>query len=238
MIRTQGDIIDEFVVRGQINTASGFYTDAIIRDWGTQAVRYASGLHKWPFTEGRQSTTFASLITSEDGYLRGEYPEGWKPDSIRLLTIEGKRVDKKDFYQFRDFLEDNSSSTERIYSDFYRNYYINPQIDLSGTVTVWGQYTPVVDMTDTTATTPFSDHEEEGNDAIIEIMLSYAKTREKKSQDSLTHLQKAQQILEEIWKRILDEQYQYQTTKNDGMFERFDVLEGGFSDEIFKRDQF
>uniref|UniRef100_A0A6M3LB84 Uncharacterized protein n=1 Tax=viral metagenome TaxID=1070528 RepID=A0A6M3LB84_9ZZZZ len=225
----QSDIITEFLVRNSVNTSVGFYTDTILNNWSNQAHKWAAGYKKWPFTEGRASTTFASLVAHrEDGYLVGEYPEGWKSDSIRMMRIGGYKVGKREFYKFTQFLEDYPSDSSRIFSDYMRVYYVNPNIDVSGTVTLWGQYTPLpLDWTVAAEPTVFAG-EEEGNEAIVEMMMSYALKREKKLTESLAHAKEAQRILDEIWERIKAEQYNYQVPPDDGMFERFDVLEGGF----------
>jgi hypothetical protein len=238
MLNTKGDIINEFYVRTRGDSSISYYTEDMANDWFIQGLRWAAAYRKWPMTEGRISTTFASLSTDEDGILVGEYPEGWKSDSIRILRIGGKRLDKKNYQQFLQFLEDNPDSEDRIYSDFGRRYYINPSIDLSGTVTAWGQYTPYVDVTDTTAKTPFSDSEEEGNMAIVEAMIGFAYASERKADLARTHFETAKGLLDGMWENIKDEQYGYQTTDNDGMFKRIDVLGGALRDDLFKRDQF
>jgi len=234
-----GDLISEFLVRNQSSTTAGFYTDSNLTEWADQAHKWAAGYKKWPFTEGRVSTTYASLSTNEDGLLVGAYPEGWKPDSIRKLRIDGKNVEKKEFNKFLDFIEENPGDDERIFSDYGLQYFINPQIDLTGTVTVWGQYTPgTFDATDPTTNTVFAAVEEL-NEAIVEKMMSYAKKREKDKAGMQLHNQEANRILDEAWQRILDEQHAYQIPDGDpGMWERFDVLDGNaYSDQI-KRDQF
>ncbi len=238
-MRTLANIKNDFLVQNQSSTSVAFYTDTILNDWADKAHKYSAGYKKWAMTEGRVSTTFASLYTNEDGYLTGDYFEGWKPDSIRLLTIGAKEVAKKNFYSFRRFLEDNTSSTERIYSDFGRQYFVNPTIDLSGTVTAWGQFTPAtLDGTVADALTIFSDVADEGNEALVELMQSYAKKREKKVNESIAHLKEANRILDELWIRLQDEQFEYQQTRDDGMFKRMDLLKGALRDDIFKRDQF
>jgi len=233
---TQSDIVTEFMVRNSANTSVGFYTDTVLSSWSDQAHKWAAGYKKWPFTEGRVSTTFASLVAGEDGYLIGDYPEGWKTDSIRMMRIGGFEVGKREFYKFTKFLEDHSTNTGRIFSDYMRVYYVNPNINVSGTVTLWGQYTPpTIDLTVANEVTVFTG-EEEGNEAIVEMMMSYARKREKKLAESLAHVKEAQRILDEIWERIKAEQYNYQVPPDDGIFERFDVLEGGFGE--FNRNQF
>jgi hypothetical protein len=238
-MKTLGDLRTEFFVRSQSSSTLAFYTDEITGDWADQAHKWAAGYKKWPFTEGRVSTTFASLSTSEDGYLVGEYPEGWKSDSLRLLTVGGKRFNKKNFYKFQSFIEDNPSADDKLFTDFGRRFYINPNASgLSGTVVVWGQYTPAtIDNTDPSVTTVFSG-EEDGNDAIVEKMIALAKTREKKLNEAIAHEKKASLILDELWKKIQDEQFGYQDTDNEGMFKRIDIVGGGFRDDTYNRDQF
>jgi hypothetical protein len=233
------DIKNEILVRLGASTTVAYYTDAIIHDWTTQSYRWVCGYKKWPQTEARISTTFASLITNEDGYLRGEYPEGWRADSIRLLTIGGKRVQKTNFYKFQEFLENNGSSDERIYTDQGRVYFVNPNIDLSGTITAWGQYTPLLDPDgNPTDTTVFSENGEEANEAIVLRALAIAHEREKKLQESTLYLNQAKELLEGLWQKIQAEQFAYQTADDEGIFKRLDVLGGATRDDLFKRDQF
>lgn len=232
MLNTIGDLKDEFLVRTQGNTSVAFVTDTFINDWINQAHRFAASYHKWPFTEGRTSTTYSA--TEEWNF------EGYKADSFRLMQIGGKRLQKLNFEDYQIFRQEEPDSDERVYSDFGRLVFINPKVDASGTLTAWGQYLPAaLDVTDTGALTLFSGSEEEGNEAMIQLMISYAKTREKKTTDAEYHYKKAIEILEGIWKRHLDEQAMYQTHPDrGGIFKRFDVLKGNTADELFKRNQF
>lgn len=234
------------------NSSSAFYTDPILTTWASNAQGWAASQYKWPFTEGRISTTVASLSTNEDGYTVLTYPEGIKPNSIRLLTVGGKRFSKKNFYSFQSFIEDNPASNEKIYTDFGRVVLINPRADLSGTVTAWAQVNIANLATDTgttvnnvngpyqdpTALTIFSDFANEANEAIIEKMMEYAFMREKKPELAKPHEDKAKVILAGVIKRIEDEAFAYQETTNDGMFERFDVVNGGFTEDLRNTNQF
>ncbi len=246
-LRTVGDIITEVLVRNNRTTTNGFISDTMLQGWVKKAHMFVTSYRKWPLTEGRNSTTFASFVTNEDGYLEGSYPEGWKSDSIRSLTIGGKAVTKTNFYKFQKFIQDNPNDTTRMFTDRARKIYVNPRIDLSGTVTAWGQYSPILDVTDMTATTVFSDADEEANEAILHVASSYLFERESPSvsvnrgkavSPSGAKLQKAVDLLELVWKRVGDEQYGYNAVQDDGMFKRFDVLNGGFKEDLFRRDQF
>jgi len=237
MPNTLGEIKDEILVELGTSTTVGYYTDTMLNNWIDRAHIWAAGYKKWPYTEGRVSTTSASLVTDEDGNKRGEYPEGWKSDSIRQMKIGGKHIQKLNYLDFYKELEDypnNTGERTRLYTDFNRNYFIHPNIDVSGTIAVWGQYTPAnLDSTNPDSQTVFSSTEE-GNEAIVEKVLSYAMIKEKKKEDAMSHHSAAQSILSELCKDIKAEGYGYQTKRR--MFKTFDVL--GEGNSSIKEDQF
>lgn len=234
-----GDIITEVLVRNNRTTTDSFITDSTIQGWVKDAHTWAASFKKWPMTEGKNSTTSASLVTSEEGYTTLSYPEGFKADSIRLLTVGGKRFKKKNFYKFQSFVEDNPNDTSKIYTDYGRQLLINPRAsDFSGTVVVWGQYTPILDVTDLTAKTIFSDYDEQGNEAIVRKTTEYLKEREHLKEESQVAGKEASEILSSVKGLIDEEQFNYHTTDDDGMFKRLDVINGGFAEDSFKRDQF
>ena len=235
-MRIKGDIITDILVQLGVSTTVGFYTDQILDDWIDKAHKWATGYHKWPFTEGRVKTTY--VVDNVDIEVGFNYPEGWKPDSIRMLQVGGKRFKKKNFYKYMEFREDYSSDTEKIFSDHGNLYFINPRADVSGTTTLWGQYGPAtLGESDNSVTTLFSDVAEEGNEAIVEEVLGYAKKKEKKLQEALAHHKRAVEILEEIWTRVKDEQYGYGDVNSEGLFKRVDILQGDFHSDLIRRDQ-
>lgn len=224
------------LVRNNRNTTDGFITDAMLDDWIREAHQWATAYKKWPLTEGRASTTYASLVTDEDGELRGEYFEGWKTDSIRWLWIGRKRLTKTAFQQYKRMREETPGSTDKVFTDYGRLYYVNPNADVSGTITAWGQYTPTLDTTDKAATTVFSNNEESGNEAIVEKMTGYLKRREHLPQEAVQHEQIAALKLDMVWQKFEDEQYGYHSG-DTGMWEYVDVLSGGMKDDLVKRDR-
>lgn len=237
-LNTNGDIITEFLVRNNRTTTDGFISDSTVQGWLKDAHTWAAGYKKWPFTEGKYSTTSASTTTSPEGYTTLSYPENWKSDAIRLLLVGGKRFYKKNFYKFQSFIEDNPADTSKIYSDYGRQILINPMAsDFSGTIVLWGQFQPILDVTDFTAATVFSNADEEGNEALVYKMSAYLKYREHQVYEAQVDEQTAGAKLEEVASRIGEEQFNYQDTLNEGWMKRFDVLRGGFKEDIFRRDQ-
>ena len=231
MIENIGDFIDEVLVELSASTTSGYYSDTILKDWVKQSYAFATGYKKWPMTEGRLQTTYAS---TEEWNL-----EGYKADSFKIMTIGGKRIKKLNFEDYLLFREESSSGDDRVFSDFGGLVYINPNADVSGTLVAYGQYNPLLDVTDLSATTIFTNFDLEGNRAMLHEMLSYAYWREREFNMADVHHKKAIEILDNVWNRISKEQYKYQTHPDrGGMFDRFDVLGGGYNKDEFKRNQF
>jgi len=232
MINTFTELKNDVIVKLGITTTTAFWTDAILDDFIDEAYTWTTGYKKWPFTEKRD----ISANTSDETEIH-TYPSDFKTDSIRILTVNDKIVRKVDFQQYLRFREQQSSNTKRIYSDFNRTYYINPNMDISGTIHSYGQYFPALDPTDETSTTVFSGAEEDGNEAISEKALEYARIREQKFNEAKTHRENAKRILDDVWDRIADEQYAYQP-EGEGMWRHVDVVSGAYRTDLFRRDQF
>jgi hypothetical protein len=231
MLSTFADIQTDVVRKLGISTTNAYYTDAILNAWIQQAHRWATSYKKWPFTEGRVSTTY----TGSEEYQF----EGYKADTIRIITIGGQRYQKINWDDYLIMKETQPNASDRVFSDYGRLVVVNSGAGGSGTLTAYGQYTPAdIDVTDHTAPTVFSYGDEEGNEAIVEKVMEFAKARQLKPDDAIVHLQKAAAILEALWNKCQDEQYAYQTARQrGGMFERFDVVDPGFDDTL-NRNQF
>lgn len=219
-----------------MSTTDSFITDTTLKGWLFDAHVWATSYKKWPFTEGRIGTTFASGggPGSDEWFF-----EGIKSDSIRFITIGGKKLRKLNFQDYQIFREAEATGTDRVFSDFGRTLYVNPYADVSGTMYVYGQYQPYIDVTDETGGTVFTGYDEEGNEAIVEKMQNYLKRRQRLVNEAELHDKRAAAKLEEIWARVQDEAYAYETHPDrGGMFKPFDVLEGGLQSEVIKRNQF
>jgi len=235
-LNTVSDIINEVLVRNNRSTTDSFITDNILEDWIRTANNYSVAQFKWPLSEVRDKTTTFSGVEEID---YSSFGINFKADSIRILRIEGKRVEKRAFETYLQFREDRPDDNARVFSDFGRVLFVNPNIDLSGTIAAFGQHMSTIDPTVATDTTIFSDFDEEGNEAIVEKMSSYLKRREHLPDEAELHDQRTDAMLEKVWNKIQNEQFNYKQDRNsEGMFRRFDIPNGGFRDEIFNRDQF
>lgn len=228
-MRTRDDVIREVLVRNRLTTTDGFVTDTILRNWWNDSNKWAAAAKPWPFTEGRVSTTYA---TTEEWNF-----EGYKADSFRFIQIGGSRLQKINFEDYQIFREEQSADNDRVYSDYGGLVYINPNTGLSGTLTAYGQYTPVFDLTDENGLSIFSNYNEEANEVLVEKMTAYLKRRQDDLNGAEVYDGRANAKLNEVWDGINKEQFAYHT-KDRGMFERIDVLNGGLYDDLVNTDQF
>mgnify|MGYP001617717777 CR=1 FL=1 len=229
MITNFSDLKTQIIVRTGISTSTAYFTDAIVNNWVKIAVRWAEGYRKWPMAEYMDKSGVFTSGTEENSYPN----TGFKTDSIKMLKVGDDRFEKVNFKDYLAFREDYSSSEKKIFSDYRRTIYINPNC-ASGTIYAYGILMPTaIDVTDDSATsttgiTIFSTSEEEGNEAIVEMAMSYLKERERKLTETEYHRVKAKEILDELWKRIAGEQHAYLPKEGEGMFKRVDILEGEY----------
>jgi hypothetical protein len=230
-LRTENDIITEVLARNNRSTTDGFLSDATLQGWFANAHIYGASYKKWPMTEGRIQTTWAS---TEEWTI-----EGYKANSIRIITVGGYALTKLNFEDYLKYREIEPNGADRVFTDHGEILFINPNLDVSGTMVAWGQYQPIRDVTDLTVTTIFSDWDDEGNEAIVEKMSAYLKRKEHEQNEAELHDKRADALLDKVWARVLAEQYKYKTHPDSGgMFGRLDVLGGQqYGDEI-SRDQF
>lgn len=236
MLSTVSDIITEVLVRNNRTTTDSFITDTMLEDWMRSAHDYCSTQYKWPFSEVRDETTSWAGAEEVD---YSSFNVNFKADSIRILLIGGEKLKKISFEDYLLLREDRPSANNRVFSDFGRVLRINPYADVSGTISAFGQHTPDLDPTDDSATTIFSPYDKEGNEALVEKMTSYIKRREHMPDEAELHDERADIKLEKLWNKVQAEQYNYKAgPSSEGMWKRFDVVEGGYTDELFKRNQF
>lgn len=236
MLQSVSDITTEVLVRNNRTTTDSFITDTMLQDWLRMANNYCTTRYKWPFSEVRDQS-YAWTGAEEIDY--SSFTVDYKADSIRIMLVGGARVEKMNFEDYLLMREERPGCTDRVFSDYGRMIHINPYADVSGTMAVFGQYTPKVDATDLAALTAFSPYDEEGNEAIVEKMTGYLKRREHLPDEAELHDQRADIKLQQLWEKVQSEQYKYKTGKDsDGMWKFFDVVEGGYRNDLYNTDQF
>lgn len=225
----------EVFTRGAIDSTSSFITERMVRSWLGDAYIWASSYHKWPFTEYMDKS--GAFTSGTESYV---YPNtSLKTDSIRLMKVGSYLFGKKNFSDYLQYREDYSNGTDKIFSDFGRTLYINPNC-ASGTIYAYGQLTPISFLSwmttygsEASASTVFNNYDPEGDDAVIEKTLSWVYKRKGDLKKAADYSERAKLLLEEIWQRCKDEQAMYQT-KDRSLFEDFDIFEGNDGDNILQ----
>ena len=204
------------------------FTETELVRWLTIAKDEAVARHPWPFTEGKESIT---TVASAETY---DYPTNMKSDSIRYLTVNGKRYKKLLFEDYMTYREDYTSGTEKFFTDRNRILYINYlATDFGNSIVCYGQVEVSGSITSASTSSVFSMAEPEADEAIIKLAYSRAFSSEKMKQPQKSRQERIEafEILDGIWQRIQERQYSYQT-KDRPMFERFDVVNGDFYDDL------
>jgi hypothetical protein len=202
-------------LRNRLSIATGntFWTDTMLGSWINQANKWACNYKRWPFTEK------AKYTTSRADALYYDYPPEFKSDSISRLEIEQddgtmEGYKKVTYLAFMKYIRDEPDGTDKIFSDFRRQYFINPVVKVNGKeICIWGQEKPTK-LVNSSDETPFAEGEEAGEEAIIKKALSIALRKGKTAslvQQSQIEGGEAKEILEQIWARISEEQASYQT---------------------------
>jgi len=201
-----------------IETGDAFYSDAYVQRIVNRAVRWYAALHQW------QQTQYAYYRDSVAGQEYYNYPEKFRTDTIWKLRLNGVDYDRTAFSEYLKYQEDSSgSTTDKIFSDFRRQFFINPAPSSVVEIAVWGHLVPDA-MSDDADTHPFAG-EQDPEEAIVKYALGIAL---KKGRGSLYDKGVAEQagaksIADAIWKTQKKEQAKYQT-KDAQMFEYVDIL--------------
>lgn len=219
-------MVTQLLVRLNRDTTSAF-TDTNVNDFLSQAHRWSANFKKWPFPEGRTSTTWASS-TEEWNF------EGYQAESFRYLEVGGNRFTKLNFEDYKIYREDKSTGQDKVYSNFGGLVFVNPNAIVSGTLTAYGKYMPAnFDITDQTGETVFTEGNDEGNQAILEESQSYYYQRANDENKAQYHHNLAVEHLEKLWDKVKAEKALNQTHEvRGGMFKRIDVVEGGMRGDI------
>lgn len=195
--------------RLSISAGNPFWTDDMIKQWLNIANVWACAFRPWAFTEG------AKKIPSVAGKRYYDYPISFRSDSLTRLSVADSSgnetwYQKVRYDDFMNYLQNNPDGTDKIFTDYRREYFINPVVDTDGLdISVWGQQVPDTLVNDDDIT-PFTEGAPEGEEAIIKKALAIAL---KKS--NLTKAEEEEKeailILQDLWSRISKNQASYHT---------------------------
>jgi len=194
-----------------------------IKNWLNLAIQRAWDYARWIFSE---KAVYTQTTTAE--YY--DYPNEFISDSIHILKVGDENGDMKTykkitFEDYQKYREEEPDGTDKVFSDFHRFYFINPNT-FSGAgkkIEIWGKKR-AKKLTGDTDLLPFSpdidDEENSGNEAIVRLAYSIALATDKKKDPARAAREETTtyQMLEIIAKREREEQPRYQT-KDRSLFD-------------------
>lgn len=178
---------------------NGLFTDADLTSWIQLGVIDAWDYRPWPFT---QKTKTGTTINT-DYY---DHPSDLMNGSIYLLKVGGKEYKKVLMEDYLKYLEDYSTSSERVWAENETYIYINKNAYTVGdTFDMYGKKVAptLVNPTDLMPFSPISDNNENmGNHAVVLMAQSWALESEKKQnpEGAAAVRKEALGILKSLWK--------------------------------------
>lgn len=207
-------------IRDDLSIATGdnFYSDAYVQRIANRAVKWFAALHPWQQT---QYAYYRNSVASQEYY---NYPEKFRTDTIWKLKFNGEDYDRLTFSEYLKYQEDHGgSASDKCFTDFRRQFFINPVPTVEAEITVWGHLIPD-DMSADADTHPFAG-EQDPEEAIVKyaIGLALKKGRGTLYDKGVAEINAAKSIADAIWNIQQKEQAKYQT-KEAQMFEFIDIL--------------
>lgn len=210
------NIKDDFSIASGANDA--FYNDTYIQLVANRAVKWLADLHDWQQTQYGYTRSSVAL---QEYY---NYPEDFKTDRIWKLRFNGINYDRKSFADYLKYQEDNTNSaTDKIFTDFQRQFFINPAPTTIATIEIWGHKMPDT-MSASGDTHPFAG-EADLEEAIVQygVGICLKKARGSNFALGVAEQEKAVAKANKVWETQKKEQAKYQN-KDREMFLHFNIL--------------
>ena len=223
-MQTRADFESELQIRLLSANNSTNFGAARLTKLIQDAELWATSLHFWPqLSRARVTDTFA-------GQEYYDYPDDFLTDSINRLYINGKRYDRKNFGDFRDYVDAPTATsfppdqTKNFFANYGRQYFVFPVPTVTGpddNLIIWGNIqSPGLPLS--TSTTIFSLWDDSGNEAIVQKAFSVAMQRIAPSEAAAAK-QDALGLLAIMYKRVTD-QLQKDQRLNHPFFQVFDMF--------------
>jgi hypothetical protein len=179
-------------------SSNSLFSDSDLQDYIQAGVNKAWDYKPWTFKEGDKKTT----ATTDDYY---DYPADFEDESISRLTVGGYEYTKKLFPDYQLYLQNNSTATDKFWSEHLRFYFINKNaVTVGDEIVVIGTLRAPTLSADADLL-PFSyatdNQENSGNRAIIQLAYAEALSSEKKKNPSQAAIEEKRgyAMLDVIW---------------------------------------
>jgi len=227
-MRTLLDIKNKLQPKLYAVGTSSYFTPTRIEDQINDSYLTVAAARQWPDIK-KGFVTHTEV--GEDYY---DYPSNCQSESIFKISVDGdSKYDKWDFEDFMKFVEDNPTSTKKIFSEYGRQIFIFPTPTTTGSANLilWGVIQAAL-LTDDGDVTMFTDWADVLNEAIEQD--AYGNLIQNIDPNkSLNAITNSERIITKEWKKIADRLQR--KLKNEPQFEVPDFFGsssgniGGFS---------
>lgn len=169
---TREDMEDELTSQLQVAANSSLFTSARKTSLIQNAYEWATNMFVWP------DLVKAKTGSTKANYEYYDYPSEFRSNTIMRLVIDSNSYDRKNYEDYLQYKEDNSTTTKKMFSSYGRFFFVNPtpSSNGSGNMDIWGAV-QADSLDDSTDTTIFSYNNPEGNEAIVQRAFGVALKR-------------------------------------------------------------
>lgn len=168
-MNTRTDLETELKAQLQVGDNSTLFPSSRITTLIKNAYMWATQLYIWvDLVKAKCTSTYA-------GQEYYDYPEDFRSGTIVLLTVDGEPYENKNFKDYQLFKYENPSSTEKIFANFGRQFFIHPTPSTTGSnnIIVYGAV-QAEELDESTDETIFSGNKESANECVVKKALSVA----------------------------------------------------------------
>ena len=189
---TRAEMEAELVSQLQVASNSSLYPAARITSLIQNAYKWATNLFIWTDLVKAKTTDTGA---SQEYY---DYPEEFRSNTILRLDIDEDPYERKNFEDFLDYKENNSTTTKKMFANYGRLFFVNPIPSAIGTdnICAWGAIQADA-LSASSSETIFTNNNPEGNDAVVQRAFGVALKRIDKKQ-SLEEIQEPIAILQKL----------------------------------------
>lgn len=211
-----------------------FHTTAILNRFVQRSVDFCAKYKPWQQTQRALKQTVTPVGDETDEYW--DYPESFYSDSIYRLKVGSDTYDPIIFSEYENHKEENPTS-EKIWSDHRRQYFIYPVLTAESIISVWGHERPTA-FTGDSDVTPFVD-DAQIEEAILGYALGLALKKMRGSYLAQGEKRQAEAIalLNAAWAEQQKKQAQ-KKTKDAEIWQHTDFLSQRGGDRVTKRGSF
>lgn len=203
------DLVEAVTDDSRLSSNSSYITQAKVKKAINRSQIWAGTLYEWASLEN------AKLFNTVANQYYYDYPTTFKDDSIYMMEINGEPYYKKNYEDFIAYKRNHPNNEEkvRLFSSLNRQFFIFPTPTATGSSngSIWGNdNAKIIPMVADTDKSIFSDHNTQGNIAIVKYAVSILAPRKKDDRKGMLEEPTAEKILTNMWLKVISKRQREQ----------------------------